>query len=220
VDLCFPHSDGDGRGAILAQGERGNCGGVWGERVPGHIGFITRRDGQPSWRNAWQWRRAKRSGGCGRGWRPIVLESMIGGPQSTSSFTRVRGGSDRYWPSGPRVSQGLRARVRWSVWHRGPTWQLLMLVARVDNTAPRTARASAHTGLKSVSKAHPSWVLFLYSYLFSFSNLDFPFYLNSKFKFNSVVNLPQNKSIILHILLLPLFIIFILYIIFFFILHF
>jgi hypothetical protein len=60
-----------------------------------------------------------------------------------------------------------------------------------------------------------SFILF-----FSFSNLDFPFYLNSKFKFNPVVNLPQIKSIVLHILLLPLFIIFILYIHFLFFPHF
>jgi hypothetical protein len=56
-----------------------------------------------------------------------------------------------------------------------------------------------------------------FHYLFWFI---FPFHLNSKFKFNSVVNLPQIKSIILHILLLPLFIRFILYIHFLFFLHF
>jgi hypothetical protein len=113
---------------------------------------------------------------------------------------------------------------------RGPCLLVKSEGTRAGKRLPSGAQPSAHiiqVGWRGEGEymGRPNWFgpstsfTFLFLFSFSFPNF-FPFHLNSKLKFNSVVNLPQIKSIILHILLLPLFIVFILYIHFLFFLHF
>jgi hypothetical protein len=124
----------------------------------------------------------------------------------------------------PPDSARLLARGRWRLTVRAHTQrecEICDVRARRNLTCGARAVEIAREVGCLLRRSGPLWLISansrfsLFLFLFLFSWFVFPFHLNSKFKFNYVVNLPQIKSIIFHILLLPSFIIFILYIYFF-----